>query len=475
MGIKKTYFLLPAILVSGLLLYLPSLKYGFSQDDFIHLAASQINGFRDVFYFFNPYRHFQDIYFYRPLTTQFYFFMNRSFFGLTPLPFHIEALIVQMLNTILFYYLIKKIWHKWPVAILSTLLYAISSVHFLSLYYISSFQELGRTFFVFFALLCFILYEEKKSLSLYLFAIISFVLALLSKENSLIFPALLVVIEILRRRQHPIVQVVRTLLLPLLPFLVIAAGYVIIRFFGLQSIFSQGGYTYTIDPIIIVQNLKWYILWAFGLPEILSSYAASTLPEFIKDFPQSLIIICSLVIFVAGLTVLSLTIRTLSKKILLLSATVFVVGLSPMLFLAGHRYPQYLDIPFLVILPIAAVILIHKHIIGKIIATVAIGAFVVLQSLSLQLSEQTHWTTHRAQVASYYQTVLMKQYAAIPCNGIIVFTGTSDQLQQLSVTLAGNYALRLWYPQSNARVMYARQNIDMRLPQGTIVIPITRY
>ena len=64
------------IIIIGILFYFPIFYYGFSQDDFIHLSASRVNSIGEVLNFFNPFARFPDIFFFRPLATQFWFFIN---------------------------------------------------------------------------------------------------------------------------------------------------------------------------------------------------------------------------------------------------------------------------------------------------------------------------------------------------------------------------------------------------------------
>src|SRR5690242_2019432 len=106
----------------------------FSQDDFIFLYWSKANNLKEFLNFFNPFTHPKDIFFYRPLSTQLYYFLNQKFFGLNPLPFQVEAFLFHFLNSFLFYLITLKLWRNKKVAVLSGFLYAISAIHFLSLF-----------------------------------------------------------------------------------------------------------------------------------------------------------------------------------------------------------------------------------------------------------------------------------------------------------------------------------------------------
>src|SRR3990167_5846490 len=104
------------LLFAAVLIFVPSLKYDFSQDDFIHLYHSRASSLQDVINFFNPNNSYTDIFFYRPLTTQFYFFINQLLFGINALPFRIEALVGHLVNGFLFYLIVRKLWQDELVA-----------------------------------------------------------------------------------------------------------------------------------------------------------------------------------------------------------------------------------------------------------------------------------------------------------------------------------------------------------------------
>src|SRR3990167_4394159 len=88
----QRYFLI-VLTIFGTLVYLPSIKYGFSQDDFIHIAASRVSSFAGAIGFFNPLAKFPDIFFYRPLSTQLYFFTNDKLFNLSTFVLHSQGLL----------------------------------------------------------------------------------------------------------------------------------------------------------------------------------------------------------------------------------------------------------------------------------------------------------------------------------------------------------------------------------------------
>ena len=466
----KFLIIIPAL---ALLAYFPSLNYYFSQDDFIHLSASKISSIPEFLNFFNPFFEFPDMFFYRPLSTQVYFFVNQSLFGLNPLPFRIEAILIHVINSLLFYFIVKSVWKNPKIAFLSGMFYAVSATHFLSIFYISGFQEVFRAFFIFLSILLFFKFKggQKKYL---LGSILSFIAALLCKENSIILPAILPILEIIRKNSS-LKAAFKENLKPIVPFFIISVVFLAIRVIGIQTVFEQGGYSASFSILDLFQNLKWYILWSFGLPEVLSTYPSlkpNSLLQFGKDLsPGNLVLALSSLL---GVIMLFLAFTTrLPKKLLIFNLLIFLITTSPALILQGHRYPYYLNISLLGFLPLLSLLFDQKGL-KNILAMVGIIVFVTLQFFSLRLSEDSHWTTHRSKVAEYYYQSLTKNHPTLPENSTVVFVGGGRAPKELSVALTYHYALSLWYPGKIKEIKYLTPEEAKNWPQATLY-PITLY
>lgn len=464
------------IVLIGVLFYFPILFYGFSQDDFIHINSSSIKTFGDFLNFFNPFHKFPDIFFFRPLSTQFLFFINNSLFGLNPVPYHVEALILHLTNGFLLYLIVKNIWKNSFVATLSALLYTTSAVHFLSLYYISAFQQILRTFFMFLSIYLYLLSLRKEQSSLYhTGSLLAFITALISKEISIILPFLLPLTDLLKGIKIQIKKII--------PYFVIMFSYLVIRFFGFQSIFSEGSYNLTSSFPEILQNLKWYILWGFGLPEILSSYPSikpSSLIQFTKDFSEGGIILGLFIVFLVSMISIALYqfkhVRQVDhRRILLISFFIFIFSLLPVLFLHQHKYPQYLDLAFLGVLPIFALMINNVWARRKFLALAIIGVFISLQFFSLKLSEQTHWTTKRSKIANYYQQKFLEQYPKLKENTNIALIGSEAQKREVSHALAGKYAFLFWYQGRVKNVEYLNNENEILKREDLIIYYLDKY
>lgn len=480
---KYLYFFIPLF---GVLFYYPSFFYGFSQDDFIHINASRVSSVSGFLNFFNPFYQFPDIFFFRPLATQVYFFINESLFGSNPIPFRIESLLLHTANGIIFYLLILKFWQNKNIALISAVLYEISAIHFLSLFYISSFQQIARTFFILLSILLFIIASEKRSKKIFLGSSLSFAAALLSKETGIILPLLLPLIEVFRSKQN-FLTVLKKNLPFIIPFFLVAIFYLLIRSLGFQSIFNQGSYELSFSLGNFVQNIKWYILWGFGLPEILATYpnlGMGSLIQFGKDFSEAKIILPGFILFLLSALFsiwlifrksLSNFFEVINLKYLIILGLLFFIPLLPVVFLYQHKYPQYLDIPIMIILPFLSYLFIKTFQKNKLLAIVLIASFITLQFFSLKLTENTHWTTHRSEVASYYKSSFIQKHNNIPHNSSIALIGNKQATQEVSHALAGKYAFLAWYPYAVKDVLYLNSEDEIKEREKLIIFHLDKY
>lgn len=453
---KSRWILVIALILFPILAYYPSLFYGFSQDDFIHLSAVQISSFNEFLNFFNPFYQFPDMFFFRPLSTQLYFFINYQLFGLNPLPFHLAGLLLHLLNISLVYKVTRLIWGR-KIAAISAGLFGLSAVHFLSLYYISAFQQLLRTCFMLLSIIFFIYFQFTKQIKNLGLSLVFFITSLLSKETGIILPLLFIPIEALRNQPKPLSTLIYPILKASWPFYGITAVYLIIKLAGFQTLFNQGGYGLDFSLTQVFSNLKWYGLWLLGFPEIINTYPSIKIPsiiQFTKDYTYSLPLTISLAISL--LITAFFTFRKILrlKKPLALSAALMVIPLLPVVFLKDHIYPHYLDLSLLGFLPVFVYINMAHQSKLKFLGVAAILGFILAQVYSLPISQTTHWATNRSEAAKTYHQILTSQLIGQSGTSAIEFIGTKQQVKELSVILAKNYAIKIWFPDKNYQVKY---------------------
>src|SRR3990167_6956461 len=105
MASKLTVLFKPALLLMAVgILYFPIFKYGFFQDDFLHLINTQIP-FTGLARFFTD----NSAIYYRPLGLQLMYWWQQQAFGANPFYFHLVSLAIHLINTFLVYKLVARV------------------------------------------------------------------------------------------------------------------------------------------------------------------------------------------------------------------------------------------------------------------------------------------------------------------------------------------------------------------------------
>ncbi len=189
---KQIVLLLLALLMINVLLYLPSLQHDFLKDDFRLIVENQriktfksfLNSINGQFFSFPdfPYLHY-----WRPLSL-FTFYLDYQVWGLNPLGFHFTNILLNALNAMLLFLFFYSISIKVFLAFFISLFFSVHPAHVEAVSWISGRTDLLSAFFLFSASLLFLLFLEKEKKTFYLFSVICFTLALLAKENAVLFP-----------------------------------------------------------------------------------------------------------------------------------------------------------------------------------------------------------------------------------------------------------------------------------------------
>jgi len=159
--------------------------------------------------------------FYRPLQLV-SFAIDYSVWKLNPFGYHLTSLILHIANSTLVYYITLIICSSVSIAFLAALLFGISPVISSVTFYIPARADLLMALFALLSFLAFLKYTQTRKKSAYAISVISFILALLSKEMALILPFLLV-IEIFRGRDK------KVSLRPLFLYFIIFFIYIFLR------------------------------------------------------------------------------------------------------------------------------------------------------------------------------------------------------------------------------------------------------
>lgn len=432
----KTFLLLfLAVMVS----YGASLLYGFSQDDWFHLTISQAGNVREFFNFFNPTG--VNWIFFRPLSTQLPYWLA-SLFGLAiaPIFLHILMLLLHLINS----YLVIKISRKYlqaNIAILLGFFYTISSIHFLSLFYIGAIQELISTLFSLLAINLFLRARHPSQLGLAVLTLC----ALLSKELALRLPLILLFLAYLEEK-----NLVRTLKAVAGP-LVVTAAYLLIRL-----VFRTGGaleYSLILAPMTTLATSMWYGLFTLGFPEYLLHFGLSGgLIDFV-GFAKSASWF-ALPIFLSAAVLGLAALRQLFRK--QSSSSFLILGLLcllPVIFLPTHRYPHYLDLSTLFF---GIWLLKPLKKLNFVVIIFSLFVFVGMLS-SIALEKKTHWTIKRALIAQKAEQQLLSN----PCQDLknLIFLGPSPEPLEISYAMSVEDGPRIICQNQDLRVYYTSDQV----------------
>jgi len=185
----KSYLIYFLLGFTVFLVYFNSLFVPFIRDD-IHLVVHNpyIKNFLNFPHYFT-----QDLFrgktsnFYRPMQTIFYAIVYHIA-GLKPCVFHLLNIILHILNTILIFVLVKRLYGE-KIAFFASLFFGIHPLNTEAITYISGTAD---PLFFMFGLLSIYLFVKKR----FVFSYIFFVFSLLSKETGVIFPFFLILYDV---------------------------------------------------------------------------------------------------------------------------------------------------------------------------------------------------------------------------------------------------------------------------------------
>lgn len=210
--------------------FLPSLKGGFvSWDDEGYLMDNlavignfSMDGWNYIFTHFNMAN-------YHPITLMVYNFLYNAY-KFDPAPYHTFNLIFHLINTgLVFYFITKLSRSRYLVAFVVALLFGIHPLHVESVAWISEAKDVLYTFFFLLSLLAYVKYNnQKENLKYYVFSLLLFVLACLSKGMAVSMSVILILIDYLNNK-----KITKQLILEKIPFFILSI------FFGVLAIKAQ--------------------------------------------------------------------------------------------------------------------------------------------------------------------------------------------------------------------------------------------
>ena len=471
-----------------MLYFFTAINSYFSQDDFFHFRAIMDKSLVNVPSFFLSSQ--KDYAFYRPLTRETYNLVIYSIFKLNPFVFHLINFVLILLNGFLTYVICLTLTKKRFIAFLAVLIFLFSSVHSVELYYLSSDQTLFATTFVIFGFLSYINFSKSLKKRYYFLSILFFLLGLFSHESAVSLVPILIVAEfwLLRKSIN-----LKTSFLRLTPFLMLVFLRFILHFFEV-NVSDQSVYQMSLSPSNIFNTLAWFLLWSFGLPEMMVDFMTLRLkfnPNFFIWYKNYAMIIFPLV-SVLFLISTGLLVRFwkifLKDKIFVFWLLAYILSTLPFLFFPHHKFVYYLSLPlvffscfFATIL--SKIILLKKF--PKILIVVALGAYIIVAYQTIKINEITYWAAKRANSAKQIVSNIKKEYPTVKKGTVFYIKndptypfiakewGTSSK--QAFYILSGSDAFKLIYNDPSINVYFEDNDILPFSIDQNIIVYVARF
>ncbi len=338
--INKKDFLFFGLLFAAIFAFFNgAFKINFFSDDFFFLKISRISSLLEFLNFFNPFKG----YFYRPLSTEVFYWLIGAF-NSNLLMAHGIVLLTYFIGIYYLYRSLIAVTRNKVLSQCAVVLFALNFTHVFQLYWLATFQEV-----LLFATLCasFYLFVKQRFALSSLF----FICALLSKETALMFPFFLALFlgtkKEYRTRKHLLYVGLTGILFVL---------FLLIYKYNIAQVAQIQTYAITLTPRLMINNLLWYFLWGIGLPNFMYLYVTSIfrppLPEFwnlfrISEFKIYFPLVAA---YLACCAAVSLYVFVKEKKKLLywsaFSMTSFFIFLIPFLPIL-HKWMVRLAVPLI--------------------------------------------------------------------------------------------------------------------------------
>ena len=132
----------------------------------------------------------QKVGFFRPLQLLTYM-SDYSIWKLNPAGYHLTNILLHALAGILVFLLVNLIFEDKRISLFTSLLFAVHPIHTEAVSYIAGRADILGTLFLLVSFIFYLKYMQEEKVHLYIILLVAYILSLLSRENSLIFPLLL--------------------------------------------------------------------------------------------------------------------------------------------------------------------------------------------------------------------------------------------------------------------------------------------
>ena len=283
-----------------------TLTYGFVWDDHFLIGDSHlIRSWRSLPTIFTTHfwaGHADWRMYYRPLINVTYL-VDYQIWGLNPLGYHLTNLLLHASASVAVLWLVRLLLRDWTLAVTTAVLFAIHPVHSQSVSFVAGRTDLTTTLFAVLALGLYHAWRERGSAWRYAAALGAFVLALLSKENAVTVPALLLAYE-WAFAPPGVGSWRRRLALGVGPVLLVLAAFLVVRVFVLSDAIlnvPRAAWTDVVPRILTTITMASWYGWVMLVPYPVSPSQGRELILTWTD-GQFLLAVPGLLVLLAGTT-----------------------------------------------------------------------------------------------------------------------------------------------------------------------------
>ncbi len=170
---------------------------------------------------------------YRPLRSVNYAIIY-SIFKKNPFGYHLNALLLHILISILVYFIILKLIDKRNVALVASLLFALHPIHTGRVTNMTAGFDLLGIFFFLLSFYFYIIFSKEKKINYFVYSLIIFVIGLFASEEAAILPFAIILYEFCFNGKFFGKENLKKNILKFhVPFFALLIGYVVLRFFVL--------------------------------------------------------------------------------------------------------------------------------------------------------------------------------------------------------------------------------------------------
>lgn len=427
----------------------------FFQDDFYSLIKSQAHSISEFFQFFIPGK---EIY-YRPISMRVYFLVVQWLFGPNPLVFHMISLVLHIINSNLVGKITNKVFNNPKIALCAAILYATSSIHFLSLVWIAEVGLLAGITLLLLSVNFYLIHYKGFSHKDQVTLTLIFIFGLLTHEYMLTLPFIMVLIDIYTKTRN---------LKKYIPFLVIAILYIALRIIAFPVSIS-GNYRLTLGKPTILATF-WYGLWSLNIPENIQDNLEPGMKlnqSFLNKFPLlSLTILATLVavmIFVFAIPLLCWFKKNHGQKITFLRKILFapawiIVTLAIPLLAPLHLYSLYASLALIGVIWIIIALTDFAYSSSDLVLGIITTAWILTSWQSIHFMEKIHWSIQEANRTANVKKIATNLYPSIPTYSTIII----PKDYQIKEALYGNDGLRVIYQDNTLTTHYG--SVDDIMP-----------